>query len=212
MADSAAPYVESDYQYNNAPHTMRYLMPAMNRYLPASLAGVRILDVGCGDGFVAGALQKRGATVVGVDLGTRAIEAARKFHPAVRFEEVAADENVLKNLDCPPFDIVVSTEVVEHVYDPRPYARGCYAALKPGGVFICSTPYHGWLKNVALTVTGKFDKHFDPLWDGGHIKFWSRGSLTRLLEETGFTQVEFTGAGRLPYLWMSMVLKAQRPA
>jgi len=43
---------------------------------------------------------------------------------------------------------------------------------------------------------------------GGHIKFWSRATLTALLAEEGFTVAHFEGAGRLPYLWKSMVVVA----
>lgn len=58
-------------------------------------------------------------------------------------------------------------------------------------------------------MTGKMDKHFTALWDGGHIKFWSKRTLTQLLEEFGFEIIEFKGSGRLPYLWKSMFIKAR---
>lgn len=74
---------------------------------------------------------------------------------------------------------------------------------------IISTPYHGYLKNLALAITGKMDMHFTALWDGGHIKFWSVKSLTQLLDEFGFKVVEFRGSGRLPYIWKSMFIKAK---
>ena len=55
------------------------------------------------------------------------------------------------------------------------------------------------------------DGRFTAQWDGGHIKFWSRRTLSALLEEVGFGRLEFRGAGRLPYLWNSMILSARRP-
>lgn len=72
-----------------------------------------------------------------------------------------------------------------------------------------STPYHGYLKNLALSVFNKWDKHHTPLWHGGHVKFWSRKTLTQLLEANGFKVTEFHGAGRLPWLWKSMILVAK---
>ena len=104
---------------------------------------------------------------------------------------------------------MVSTEVVEHLYRPRllpAFARGL---LEPGGYLVVSTPYHGYLKNLALSGSNGWDAHHTPLWDGGHIKFWSRATLTRLLEENGFEVVSFSGAGRLPWLWKSMILVAR---
>jgi 2-polyprenyl-6-hydroxyphenyl methylase/3-demethylubiquinone-9 3-methyltransferase len=82
--------------------------------------------------------------------------------------------------------------------------------LKPGGLLIISTPYHGYLKNLALSIFGKWDDHHTALWDGGHIKFWSRSTLTQLLEAGGFDVIDFRGVGRLPWLWKSMVLIARK--
>jgi hypothetical protein len=109
-------------------------------------------------------------------------------------------------------DAVVSTEVVEHLYAPRPYARRCFEAVRRGGRFVCTTPYHGYLKNLAISVCGKWDSHVNPWWDGGHIKLWSRRSLSRLLTETGFRNLQFAGVGRVSRLWMSMAVAGDRPA
>lgn len=124
---------------------------------------------------------------------------------------MGADDQLLEKLGCAPFDLVISTEVVEHLYDPRAFARGCFKALRLGGRFILSTPYHGYLKNLALSLAGKWDFHANPLWDGGHIKLWSRRTLSRLLSEAGFSNLQFRGTGRLPWLWMSMVRAGDKP-
>jgi len=173
--------------------------------------GTRVLDVGCGNGFTAGQFLKRGCAVVGVDLGESGIAIARQTYPTGRFEVLPADEKVLQNLNEKPFDLIVSTEVVEHLYAPRPYVQGCYAALKPGGRFICTTPYHGYLKNLVIALGNHWDRHANPLWDGGHIKLWSKKTLTLLLAEIGFTNLRFRGAGRLPWMWMTMVVSGEKP-
>jgi hypothetical protein len=77
---------------------------------------------------------------------------------------------------------------------------------------VVSTPYHGYLKNLAVSLAGKWDTHADPLWDCGHIKLWSRKTLARLLTEAGFVDLRFRGAGRVPYMWMSMIMSADRPS
>lgn len=173
--------------------------------------GTRVLDVGCGNGHTAGQFAERDCTVVGVDLSASGIAIARERYPSVRFEVMAADEKILSNLGEEPFDVVVSTEVVEHLYAPRPYVAGCFSALRPGGRFICTTPYHGYLKNLVLAASNHWDRHLNPLWDGGHIKMWSRHTLSQLLREAGFTNPQFRGAGRLPYLWMTMTISGDKP-
>jgi 2-polyprenyl-6-hydroxyphenyl methylase/3-demethylubiquinone-9 3-methyltransferase len=202
-----------DYGFHSAddPHTMRYLLPPLLELSGSLTPQTRVLDVGCGNGAFAGRYLAKGCRVVGIDLGESGLAVARKQYPKARFELLPADEQILERLGEEPFDVVISTEVVEHVYAPRSYAAGCFAALRPGGRFVLTTPYHGFLKNVAIAVSGKFDAHVNPLWDGGHIKFWSRDTLTQLLTEVGFQDVDFRGAGRLPYLWMSMVLGATKP-
>jgi 2-polyprenyl-3-methyl-5-hydroxy-6-metoxy-1,4-benzoquinol methylase len=202
-----------DYGWKSAApsHMHVHFMPHVFALAGELQPGARVLDVGCGNGFTCGEFLKRGCQVVGLDLSEQGIAVARQTYPAGRFELLAADDQVLKKLGEAPFDLVISTEVVEHLYDPRSYARGCFAALKPGGRFICSTPYHGYLKNLVLALAGKWDFHANPLWDGGHIKLWSRRTLSRLLTETGFQNLQFRGAGRLPWLWMTMLMSGDKP-
>jgi 2-polyprenyl-3-methyl-5-hydroxy-6-metoxy-1,4-benzoquinol methylase len=104
------------------------------------------------------------------------------------------------------FDAVVSLEVIEHLFDPRTFVARVRECLRPGGRFILSTPYHGYVKNLLIALCGHFDAHVDPLWIGGHVKFFSRRTLTALLSEQGFHVDSFIGAGRLPGLWKSMIL------
>jgi 2-polyprenyl-6-hydroxyphenyl methylase/3-demethylubiquinone-9 3-methyltransferase len=68
---------------------------------------------------------------------------------------------------------VLSLEVIEHIYAPKDYAKSVYEILQPGGLAIISTPYHGYLKNLVLALSGKMDDHFTALWEHGHIEFWS---------------------------------------
>jgi 2-polyprenyl-3-methyl-5-hydroxy-6-metoxy-1,4-benzoquinol methylase len=107
------------------------------------------------------------------------------------------------------FDAVVSTEVVEHLFYPGELLRFAKAKLKPNGYILLTTPYHGYLKNLMLSVFNQWDKHHTPLWDGGHIKFWSKSTLSNLLNENNFEVKEFVGCGRIPYLWKSMLIAGQ---
>lgn len=172
----------------------------------------RVLDVGCGNGFWSGAFAKQGCTVVGIDASPTGIAIGRAEYPGVRFEVLDITAALLDALDEEPFDLIVSTEVIEHLYSPHTWATGCLRALRPGGTLILSTPYHGWLKNVALAATGKLDRHLDAMREGGHIKFFSRRVATQLLSAAGFENIRFAGAGRMPWLWKSMVLAAKRPS
>ena len=69
---------------------------------------------------------------------------------------------------------------------------------------------HGYFKNLAIAIAGKWDAHHSPLWDHGHIKFWSVRTLDKLLREAGFKLIEFRRVGRFPALAKSMIAIAYK--
>ena len=104
---------------------------------------------------------------------------------------------------------MISIEVIEHLFYPKELPRLAKRCLKPHGRLIISTPYHGYLKNLALALSGSLDSHYGVHWDGGHIKFFSVPSLSQLLMAEGYSALEFKFAGRLPYLWKTMLCSAR---
>lgn len=170
----------------------------------------RVMDLGSGNGAMCSLMSSEGYSVVGCEYDQQGCELARQGHPGIAFYNLGVQDDPAAMIDQEGlFDAVTSTEVIEHLYSPHllpQFARKC---LKPGGHLIISTPYHGYLKNLALAITGKWDDHHTPLWHGGHIKFWCRRTLTELLESNGFEVLSFHGVGRAPYLWKSMILVAK---
>ena len=175
------------------------------------LRSTRVLDLGAGNGHLCGELKAAGFDAVGVEYDGNGVNIARKAHPSVPFYNfgVQDDPKLLLEKEA-PFDTVVSTEVIEHLFSPHLLPAYARSLLQPKGYLVVSTPYHGYLKNLAIALAGKWDQHHTALWHGGHIKFWSRGTLARLLEDAGFEVLAFRGAGRLPFLWKSMILVARR--
>ena len=200
-----------DYGWDAAPPESAGYINAAVRQVLRGLAPRDVLDAGCGNGALAKDLVEDGYRVVGIDADAGGVAHARRTVPGARFEVATFDRDPRAFAPDGGFDAVVSTEVVEHLYAPHELAAFCFAALRPGGHVVISTPYHGYAKNLALAVFDKWDKHHTVDWHGGHIKFWSRRTLGALLEEAGFRVTGFVGAGRLPYLWKSMVLVAERP-
>lgn len=189
-------------------HSMAYLETAVVNACRA--LGVRsVLNLGCGKGDIARALARSSFDVVGCDADAEGVRIATEACPQAKFRQLGVydDPGALRRND---FDAVVSTEVIEHLYAPRALPRFASHVMKEDGWLIITTPYHGYLKNLALSATNHWDRHLSPAWDGGHIKFFSRRTLTRLLEEEGFQVKMFQGLGRVPYLWKSMLLVARK--
>jgi 2-polyprenyl-6-hydroxyphenyl methylase/3-demethylubiquinone-9 3-methyltransferase len=204
----------SGYCYSHAElgHQHAYLLPTLFRVLDGFWLGDgqrRLFELGCGNGSVANVLAQRGWDVTGVDPSVEGIDQARAAYPGLRLECGSAYDDLASRYG--QFPVVLSLEVVEHVYAPRDYARTVFDVLSPGGVAIVSTPYHGYWKNLALALTGRMDRHFTALWDHGHIKFWSVATLGELLREAGFVDVRFERVGRVPALAKSMIAVARRP-
>ncbi len=168
----------------------------------------RVLDVGCGNGALPHWLQSCGFNITGCDVDDAGVVIAQSGKSGAVFKQVGIYDPPAR-LDQSGFDAVYSTEVIEHLFSPAALPRFARAVLKPGGHLIVTTPYHGYLKNVLITMSGKWDSHHMPLWEGGHIKFWSRRTLSALLEGNGFEIVGFKGAGRIYGLWKSMILVAR---
>lgn len=193
-----------------APFYHKYLIPAIESLLPDPATGA-MLDVGCGNGYFANYLMDKGYDVYGIDVAVDGVRLANKKRPGRFFLCDVETTRLPEHLLDVPICTVISMEVIEHLYSPRAFVEFAADVLRGngGGQLILSTPYHGYLKNFAISVVGKWDYHWGPLWEGGHIKFWSEPTLRKLLTEAGFRNIEFKGAGRLPFLWRHIVCKAE---
>lgn len=205
--------ISYEYRAANREVSHTYLKPSVDYFLRQIPPGSAVLDLGCGNGSFLSLFQQRGWHLYGVDFSPTGIEFAKKTYPEIDFTLANAElpgGDLLKRVG--PMDLIISTEVIEHLYDPKAFLRNAYCLLKPGGILVLTTPYHGYLKNLLLAAAGKLDQHFTVMWDHGHIKFWSRKTLEEALAEAGFRDVAMRGAGRLPWMWKSMVIRARRSA
>lgn len=186
----------------------KYTIPAVLNLLPKDKP-LNILDVGCGNGYLVNHLAKIGHHVVGVDIAEDGIRVAKEIYPHLRFELRSAYDK-FDDLPGIPADVVISSEVIEHLYFPQQFLKNIYEALCPGGYLILTTPYHGYLKNLMISLFNKWDQHHHSEREGGHIKFFSERSLSRILTGNGFVSIAFQNSGRLPFFWKSMVCRARK--
>jgi len=105
------------------------------------LKGKRVLDVGCGGGILSESMYFKGAEVIGIDLGEKALNVA-KLHQLesgakVDYQYVSVEE--LATQQQASFDVVTCMEMLEHVPDPAAIIAACARLVKPGGSVFFST-------------------------------------------------------------------------
>ncbi|MEM4188452.1 MAG: class I SAM-dependent methyltransferase [Candidatus Hadarchaeum sp.] len=167
----------------------------------------RVLDIGCGNGALAHLLSQDNFDVTGIDPDEKGIQLA--MTGSGHFIRASCYDDP-EELGLVRFDAVTCLEVIEHLYSPDSALRFAYKALKTNGVLILSTPYHGYVKNLAISILNRWDRHWNPLREGGHIKFFSKATSRKLLERNKFQIEKSYGFGRVPFLWKSVIFIAKK--
>jgi len=197
---------EFHYGWTNDAHTTAhsYLLPHVEEWI-SSLAVTSIADIGAGNGSIAVRLSSSREVIC--------------FEPSEDgFAHIIGNPRLQKAVmlgvydDCPSefrsyFDAAYSLEVIEHLQLPAKLFGFASQLLRPGGKLLVTTPYHGYLKNLAISVLNKWDTHANPFWDEGHIRFFSIKTLTAMGEAQGFSVGKISRLGRIPSLAKSMAIE-----
>jgi len=106
------------------------------------LANLQVLDVGCGGGILADSMARQGASVLGIDLSTKALRVAQLHAleaqtPHIVYREISAEELAAELPGS--FDVVTCMEMLEHVPDPASVVQACMQLVRPGGWVFFST-------------------------------------------------------------------------
>jgi SAM-dependent methyltransferase len=165
-------------------------------------AGDRVLDLGCGDGRFTQEIARIGATPIGVDVAEAALDRARAGHPDLDFRLAPIDGPL--PFDDVSFDVVWTSEVIEHVADTARWLSEVRRVLVPRGRLLLTTPSHGRLR-VAVSGIEAFS---NPL--GDHLHLYTRASLSTLLAEFGFDEISVRTAGGPPFLRRLLLARATR--
>jgi 2-polyprenyl-3-methyl-5-hydroxy-6-metoxy-1,4-benzoquinol methylase len=162
--------------------------------------GVRVLDIGCGNGATLGYHQSRGCEAQGCEVDENILRIAAKFGYRVRvgpFEPEAYEPGY--------FDVATLNQVVEHATDPLAMLRGVATVLKPGGMAVLSTP----------NAAGWGARLFGPRWlhwhSPYHLQFFSRDSLRRAAAQAGLRVETLRTTSPSAWLHLQWLHLASRP-
>ena len=159
-----------------------------------SLAGLRVLDIGCGGGLISEPLARLGATVVGIDPADRNVAVAR-HHAALSsliIDYRAASVEALAEAG-EIFDVVLAMEVIEHVSDVGLFLDRAAATVKPGGLLFVAT-LNRTVKSFALAIVGaEYILRWLPRGTHRWEKFVTPDELKIAIEQVGLRIVGETG-------------------
>jgi 2-polyprenyl-3-methyl-5-hydroxy-6-metoxy-1,4-benzoquinol methylase len=158
---------------------------------------LRVLDVGCGAGPALRFLQARGQQAVGVDLVYYPLAAAQRLAPNAGL--VQGDVGTSLSFADASFDLLLLSEIVEHLPDEQPLLRECLRVLRPGGRVVVTTPNLWDARRALAPVTG-------AVWSGDtdptHCNLFTPPRLVRALARAGFGDIHWR-TGIKPARWLS---------
>ena len=166
----------------------------------ASIAGKKVLDIGCGGGILSESMAVKGAEVTGIDLSSKALAVARlhlmESGNSVEYLEVSAEQ--LAEQSPASFDVVSCMEMLEHVPNPASTIAACAALVKPGGHVFFSTINRN-LKAYLLAVIGaEYVLKMLPKGTHDYAKFIKPSELTRWSKSVELEPSELIGLSYNP--------------
>ena len=155
------------------------------RSLVSNEVPMKILDVGCGTGLNASFLREMGHEVIGVDLSPVAIAKIKNLG----FEGYVCDLQKQTPKASGTFDLIYVSEVIEHVEDTETFLNNLLKSLRPDGQLLLSTPNSSFWPYRVLAMLGHT---LSDVQHPGHIRFFSKKSLSQAIESAGFSQLHIS--------------------
>ncbi len=177
---------DEPYEYKPSPNSSHAMVLDL---IPDGQA-LQILDVGCGPGWVAAELRRRGHHVTGVDVMADddiELRTDRFF--------LADVEGGLPDEVGGGYDVVIAADVIEHVRDPEALLVDLAGRMEPAGSIIASVPNFGHWYPRGRTALGMFDYDQRGILDRTHVRFFTRRSFRHTLTSTGLVTTAETYAG-----------------
>lgn len=159
------------------------------------VAGLNVLDVGCGGGILSESLAQRGAAVTGIDMGEAPLSVA-KLHGLesgveVDYQQITAEE--LASQQAGIYDVVTCLEMLEHVPDPSSIIKACYELVKPGGHVYFSTINRNPKSYLFAIIGAEYVLKLLPKGTHEYNKFITPAELAQWARKAGLSWQEITG-------------------
>ena len=145
----------------------------------------RVLDVGCGEGFLALRLAERGNRVTGVDILESPLH-RDVMEDYVRCDLATQARLRLGRLERRAYDAILLLDVLEHLPRPEEVLEICRELIAPGGEVLLSVPNVANITVRLMLLAGRFEYAERGILDRTHLRFYTRRTFRRLLAKEGF--------------------------
>ena len=160
-----------------------------------SLAGKKVLDVGCGGGILAESLSKAGGIVTGIDLSVKALKVAElhqlESNTSVQYRSISAED--LAKEEPEQYDVVTCMEMLEHVPDPSSVVQACATLCKPGGRIFFSTLNRNPKSYLFAIIGAEYVLRLLPKGTHEYDKFIKPSELAGFTRQAGLELLEIKG-------------------
>jgi len=160
-----------------------------------SLAGKKVLDVGCGGGILAESLSKAGGIVTGIDLSNKALKVAElhqlESNTSVQYRSISAED--LAKQEPETYDVVTCMEMLEHVPDPSSVVQACATLCKPGGSIFFSTLNRNPKSYLFAIIGAEYILKLLPKGTHEYDKFIKPSELAGFTRQAGLELLEIKG-------------------
>ena len=161
----------------------------------ATLAGKKVLDVGCGGGILAESLSKAGGIVTGIDLSNKALKVAElhqlESNTSVQYRSISAED--LAKQEPETYDVVTCMEMLEHVPDPSSVVQACATLCKPGGSIFFSTLNRNPKSYLFAIIGAEYILKLLPKGTHEYDKFIKPSELANFTRQAGLELNEIKG-------------------
>ncbi|OGM27015.1 hypothetical protein A3D00_01940 [Candidatus Woesebacteria bacterium RIFCSPHIGHO2_02_FULL_38_9] len=158
-----------------------------------------VLEIGCAYGYITRELTKKGCKVYCIEKDFRAAQIAASFCRQIVVGDIE-EKDILEKVKVKKFGTIIFADVLEHLKNPVGVLKRSVEFLNDGGRIIISVPNISFVTNRLTHLLGKFDYTKTGIMDESHLHFFTKKSISELIDKAGLRVSKFDYVGNFTQL------------